>query len=372
MAASDRNQIHEMIDIAFAKNIVKRQFRNLFMQVKEGKTPTIRPLFLHSSPGIGKSAIVKQVVRELADELDTKVGFKDFRLASCEASDVNGIPYVSHAGEATETMKFSIPDWFPMDQKSFGVLFFDELSNAPISVQHAAYRIVYDRELHDGVTLPPGWLIIAAGNLKSDKTGVKGLAPALANRFGSHLYIQENVDAFLNYAAANRVHDQVLGFLSFKGDALYRPSKNGEDEAFPSPRSWEAASEHLYGGFEDDELGILMAGCVGKGTAAEFMGFRAYYGKLPDFRKIMDGSMTYKVPKGDQGLSFAIVSSLISATVEHNGDKKKMENLHKVLEQLDDEFITFFFKRIKGSNINLLNIMATMTKSLSKVSFYIK
>jgi len=326
---------------------------------------------LHSSPGIGKSAIIAQVVAQAAQELGVDVGMHDFRLASCEASDVNGIPYVSHAGDELETMKFSVPDWFPRDKKSYGILFFDELSNAPIAVQHAAYRIIYDRELHDGMRLPDGWMVVAAGNLKKDKTGVKGIAPALANRFGSHLYIRPDIEAFTAYAMKSGIHQHVIGFLNFNREAIYRAAITDED-AFASPRSWEATSGYLYQGYDEDELSILLAGCLGKATAGDFQGFREYYGKLPDMSKILSGAETYTVKSDNKGLLFALTTSLVAACIENHSNKDRLKNVQKVVKQLDDEFIIFFFKALRHADISVVNIMATFVDELKKVQTRIK
>lgn len=366
MSELNRNQI----DIGFASNIIHRSFRILFEQLssKDAKPPTVRPIFLHSSPGIGKSAIVKQLVKRLSKELSIEVEMRDFRLASCEASDLCGIPYVSHAGKETEDMRFSTPDWFPRDPKSFGILFLDELSNAPISVQHAAYRLVNDRELHDGVRLPDGWLIVAAGNLKTDKTGVKGIAPALANRFGTHLYIQPSVQAFSDYGNSNGMHSHVLGFLNFKQDALYRAPKDGSEDAYPTPRSWEAVSEYLKGSYGEDELDIILAGCVGKGVATDFIAFRENYGKLPNMEDIMLGKKTYTVKKEDRGLSFALVSSLVSCVIQNFSNKSKLSNLEKLLTQLDDDFLTYFFRSLQITEVEIHVIMEVMEGLLKRVS----
>ncbi len=359
------------IDIGTAKKILHRAFRTMYEQVNSGKKPNVKPIFMHSSPGIGKSAIVAQVVAQAAKELNIDVGMHDFRLASCEASDVNGIPYVSHAGQELETMKFSIPDWFPRDQKSYGILFFDELSNAPIAVQHAAYRIIYDRELHDGIRLPDGWLVVAAGNLKTDKTGVKGIAPALANRFGSHLYIKPDVEAFTAYAMKVGLHPHIIGYINFNRDALYRPAINGED-AFASPRSWESASGYLYQGYDEEELAILLSGCVAKGTSVDFGGFREFYGKLPDMSKILAGTETYTVKDDNKGLLLALVTSLVAACVENNTNKDRLKNIQKIVKQLDDEFVIFFFKALRHADISIVNIMSVFVDELKKVQNRIK
>jgi len=336
-------------DINTAKGVVSQFVKNCIDTLKAKEKVVHAPIFLHSSPGIGKSAIVSQIAK------DFELGFVDVRLAQMEQSDVAGIPYVSHAGLDTEDMKTSIPSWFPSkeriaagEKEEFGILFLDELSNAPIGVQHAAYGIVLDRMVH-GVKMGDGWLIIAAGNLKGDKTGAKGVAPALANRFGIHLEIVPNLDAFRNYAVKKRLNQQIIGFLSFKPDALYRfdPSKN--DVSFATPRSWEQVAGLLDVGFSQSQLPLAIAGCVGESTSSEFMAFQKYYGKLPNFVKIMDGKEEYKVPKNDLGLVFAVASAVISCLVENSGDNNKIKNLQKIMDQLSDDLLVMIYKTMKHS-----------------------
>jgi hypothetical protein len=364
------------ISINNAKTLVKAAVEHTMKALKNGEHPNHMPLYIHSSPGMGKSAIVRQIAN------DNDLGFVDLRLASLEASDVCGIPYVSHAGAADEAMKFSIPQWFPSKEKAeageipeYGIVFFDELSNAPVAVQHAAYRIILDREVQTGVEMAPGWIIVAAGNLKSDKTGAKGVAPALANRFAAHLEIRPDLGDFTAYAVNAGIHHHVLGYLNFQANMLYNfdPTKN--DVAFATPRSWEQASNILnIEGLNDANLGIMLEGCVGEGAAHGFMAFRKYYGKLPNFEKIMDGLEDYKVPKDDAGLLFAVTSSVIDCLVQNHDNKKRLGNLEKIMTQLPDDFLVMVYKTLKsGATEKAISaiLVATM-KTYGRISTYTK
>lgn len=364
------------ISINNAKRIVKASVEHTMKALKNGDQPNHMPLYLHSSPGLGKSAIVRQV----AD--DNGLGFVDLRLGSLEASDVCGIPYVSHVGAEDETMKFSIPQWFPSKEKvasgeipEHGIVFFDELSNAPVAVQHAAYRVILDREVQTGVEMAPGWIIIAAGNLKSDKTGAKGVAPALANRFAAHLEIRPDLGDFSSYAVNAGVHHHVLGYLNFQANMLYNfdPAKN--DVAFATPRSWEQASNILkIEGLQDADLGVMLEGCVGESAAHGFMAFRKYYGKLPDFEKIMDGAEEYKIPTGDMGLMFAVTSSIIDCLIQNHDNKKRIVNLEKVMKQLQDDFLVMVYKTLKnGASEKAISAILVATMSTyGRISKYTK
>lgn len=344
------------VTISEAKAILAKAVKAHLDRADKGLPLRNSPIFLHSSPGIGKSSITHQIQQEFS------IGMVDNRLGSVEASDVNGIPYVSHAGQDIETMKFSIPDWFPKDPNSRGILFFDELSNAPISVQHAAYRIILDRELHNA-RLPDGWIIVAAGNLKNDKTGAKSIAPALANRFGTHLEIMPDVESFVQYAMQNELNHHIVGFLNFRNDLLLKMPNAGEN-AFPSPRSWEQVSYHLESGYTDEQLSAVLSGCVGAPAAADFESFRKYYGELPDFGKIASGKEEYTVPTNDLGLMFAVTSSLTQAYIERYAKDDEVKNLNKVLLQLKDDFLVLFYKSIQATRNE--KIMMKLSKNTIK------
>lgn len=343
------------VNIAQAKKIVAKTIKHNLKGLEDGKQVFHNPIMLHSSPGVGKSAIVKQA----ADELG--VGFVDVRLGQMEAADVSGIPYVSHAGSDTETMKFSIPQWWPTSGS--GILFFDEISNAPIGVQQAAYRLILDRELPSGEKLPDGWQIVAAGNLKSDKTGAKDIAPALANRFGIHLEIDANKDEWVRYAHNAGIDSRIIGFMEWKGDALYRFDPRKNENSYPTPRSWEKLSNLMEIDYTDNELSTVISGCVGEATAHEFQGFLKYYSKLPKMNDIMDDKIPggYKVKKEDRGIVFALTSSIISATLQNYTDEKRIKNLWKVVDQLDEDFIVLIYKSAKS--IEDRQILASLMKN---------
>jgi len=340
-----------MTSIKQAKSLIKKL-------LSKGKSNM--NAFMHSSPGVGKSAIIKQIAEDLGLPL------VDIRLASIEATDLCGIPYV-HDGEQL----FSTPEWFPLDADSKGILFLDELSNANINVQQAAYRLVLDREINNQRKLPEGWFVIAAGNLQTDRTGVKGIVPALANRFSVHLNIEPNLQDFITYAIDAGVDTRIVGFLNFKPDYLHKFTSGG-DQAFPTPRSWVAASELLECEFSDAEELTSLSGCIGEGPASEFRSFCKYYLTLPDFSKIMSGETTYDIPKDDLGLISALTSSLISLLKENNKSESKMNNLAKLMKQLPDESLILIYKLIAGTDdgVMIMNVTEYTLDCYQRVEKY--
>ena len=272
---------------------------------------------LWSAPGIGKSSICKQI----AEELGWK--FIDVRLAMLMASDLQGIPYPDQNHEKTNWL---IPSFFPpQDSKDFYLILFDEISNAPISVQHAAYRLILDKEVNDSYKFPPNAKIVAAGNREEDNCGVQRFSNALANRF-IHFNIEEDFESWKLWALRNKINDKVIGFLNWKPNMLYKAPKI-EAKAFPTPRTWEMVSDLLNSGIDDDEV---LGGTVGEGTASEFITYMEVYTKLPDIKKILSGK-SFEVPK-EMSVLYALSSSLVSHAAKDN-----IDNIFKYCEKLPQE-----------------------------------
>lgn len=357
MATKKDDTQHVTVSLSTARAIIQ--------SIIDADTDFNIPIFLHSRPGVGKSAIVAAIAKH------NNMDLIDLRLSMMEASTVGGIPFVN---PVTEEMEFSTPPWFPTDENSRGILFLDELSNAVITTQHAGYMLVHDRAVTNGKKLPKGWITIAAGNLKSDKTGARDIAPALANRFGVHLYIESDKDEWTGYAVSAGIDERIVGFVNFRPDLLYTfdPSKN--EAAFATQRSWEKAS-HLLKHVPESVVFPSLAGCVGPAVASEFMAFCKYYHKLPDFEKIMDGKEEYTIPQNEKGLVFAIVSKLIYCVIENIDNKTRTKNLTKdggLIDQLHDEFKILLICAVRnGGGENVFKIFQNYQKHFKNVQQYI-
>jgi len=160
--------------------------------------------------------------------------------------------------------------------------------------------------------LPDNVHIVAAGNRETDK-GVTYRMPApLANRF-VHLEMKVDWEDYFTWATENRIHKDVVGFLTFSKKDLYDFDPKAASRAFATPRSWTFVSELL---FDDDEdvgtLTDLVAGAVGEGLAVKFMAHRKIASKLPDPTDILKG----KVKKMDTKEISAMYSLTVSLCYE--------------------------------------------------------
>jgi hypothetical protein len=265
-----------------------------------------RPIFLWGPPGIGKSDIIKQ----LGTELDAHV--IDVRLSLWEPTDIKGIPYFD---SNDNTMRWAPPSELPdaalANKHKQIILFLDEMNSAAPSVQAAAYQLILNRRVGT-YHLPDNVVLVAAGNRETDK-GVTFRMPApLANRF-VHLEMQVNWDDYFEWAVENKVHQDVVGFLSFSKKSLYDFDPKSSSRAFATPRSWSFVSELLTDDDVDvDTLTDLVSGSVGEGLAISFMAHRKISSKMPNPTDILTG----KVKKMDSKEISAMYSLTVSLCYE--------------------------------------------------------
>jgi hypothetical protein len=161
-------------------------------------------------------------------------------------------------------------------------LFFDELSNAPISVQAVLYRVILERNIN-GLPLGDQVVMIAAGNRQADKAAAGRISTALASRFASHVEIEVDLHDWCSWALDHGVREEVVGFVRFRPAMLhdFNPSKNTE-LAFPCPRTWEFCSKLLDAGIPAGAEHDTICGCIGSGAAGEFLAFLEVYRTMPN------------------------------------------------------------------------------------------
>ena len=274
-----------------AKKALRKAFKNQ------------RPIFIWGPPGIGKSDIIKQ----LGGELDAHV--IDVRLSLWEPTDIKGIPFFN---ANNNTMEWAPPAELPSQelasQHNQIVLFMDEMNSAAPAVQAAAYQLVLNRKV-GAYTLPDNVVLVAAGNRESDK-GVTYRMPApLANRF-VHLEMQVDWDDWFDWATDNRIHKDVVGFLTFSKKDLYDFDPKSSSRAFATPRSWSFVSELLTDDdVDNDTLMNLVCGSVGEGLASKFMAHRKHASKLPNPRDILTGKVN-KLDTKEISAQYSLVVSL--------------------------------------------------------------
>jgi hypothetical protein len=278
------------------------------------------PVMLWGPPGVGKSQLVAQAGARHGVEVI------DIRLSQMEPSDLRGIPF--RVGDLVE---WAVPSLLPDVQRhgERGFLFLDEINSAPPSVSAAAYQLILDRRL-GAYTVPPGWIIVAAGNRQGDR-GVTYTMPApLANRF-SHYEVDVHLDDWVAWAYKNQIDESIIGFLRFRPELIFDFDPAHNPVAFPSPRSWEFTHRALHKFDNNPELllGALQA-CVGPAAGIELKAFIDNLENMPDLDAILRGE---DVPMPTEiDLQYAVASALVGRAIRAKGSTDAQATYGHILD----------------------------------------
>jgi MoxR-like ATPase len=263
-----------------------------------------QPVFIWGGPGIGKSAIVRQLA-------ETKqMRLQDIRALLLDPVDLRGLPFFGPDGRS----KWATPDFLPQD--GAGILFLDELNAAPAMVQASCYQLVLDRKLGE-YTLPKDWAIIAAGNRDSDRAVTSRMPSPLRNRF-VHLEFEVDLQDWSEWAIAAGIRPEVIAFLRFRQELLSAFDRDAN--AFPSPRSWEFVSRILDSSPDKSVEHELFAGAVGAGAATEFSAFLKMFRELPNIDAILLNPLKEPVPD-NAAAQYAVASALARCASDANFDR---------------------------------------------------
>jgi len=294
-----------------------------------------RPLFLWGPPGIGKSELVEGITRELGGLMI------DLRLGQMEPTDIRGIPfYNKDIGKMDWAEPVELPDETTASQYPVVVLFLDELNSAAPSVQSAAYQLILNRRIGK-YKLPDNVVMVAAGNRESDKGVTYRMPTPLANRF-IHQEMKVDFPSWLEWAVNNRVHKDVVGYLSFAKQDLYDFDAKSASRAFATPRSWTFVSQLLDDASDDDTTMNLIAGTVGEGLAVKFMAHKKVAGKMPNPADILSGKVKDLQVKEVSAMYSLVISMCyeLKAAVETKVEDKKFH-------EMADNFLGYMMKNFE-------------------------
>ena len=270
-------------------------------------------VMLWGPPGVGKSQGVREVTKEIERRTGKKVVLTDVRLLLFNPVDLRGIPTANEDKTLAVWLK---PKIFQMDESDgvVNILFLDEISAAPPSVQAAAYQITLDRTVGEH-RLPGNCIVIAAGNRVTDKSVAYSMPRALANRL-CHFEIKGDPGAWHDWAVRSGIHEFVVGYLEYNSVALLRADSSGTAPAYPTPRSWEMVSNILNTVSDDlEEVYPMVIGCIGHMTASNFKTWVGLYASMPSVEDIFVGREV-GIPKAPE-LLIALRSAMVAYARRH-------------------------------------------------------
>ena len=323
-------------------NKVIEELTDAYTAIIDARLPlrTLPSVMLWGAPGIGKSQAVRQIADNIKRKTGKRVNVTDVRLLLFSPIDLRGIPTANEDKTLAVWLK---PKIFDMDEHddTVNILFLDEVSAAPPSVQAAAYQITLDRVVGEH-KLPENCIVIAAGNRTTDKSVSYKMPKALANRL-LHIEVEGSFSSWREWAVRAGINDRVIGFLSFRQNYLMCFDSTTEDLAFATPRSWEMVSNLLNSVSGDiDRMYFLISGLVGTGVAVELRTWAKVYRELPDISDIFNGKTAY-IPKSTDAL-YALVSAMTAYAREHKNDLVALANSIRYADRLPPDFSVVLMK----------------------------
>ncbi len=238
---------------------------------------TVLPVFIWGPPGIGKSALVKDFAESVGLPCISLLG------SQLAPEDIIGVPQIVEGKS-----RFCPPTMIAQDHPY--CLFLDELNACSQEVQKAFYSLILDRRIGE-YHLPPGTIVIGAGNRAEDAAITRPLSSALINRL-LHVQLRASAKDWIAWAGSAAIHELVLAYISNRSDHLWsKPPKH--EEPFSTPRSWEMLSRALtsYGDSATlDDIKNLAAGLLTPSHAQQFVAFVKIRERAHDLAAIIKGT----------------------------------------------------------------------------------
>lgn len=298
---------------------VKKSITTQFNQDRADANKTV--FFIMGRPGGGKSACARDSLKELGF---TQANTVEFVASLRDPVDVLGTP--NNNGDFT---KWIPPEEFYKLRQGQGrcALLLEELSDAPVPMQNALCGVIYDRRAGQ-LQLSDNLFIIATGNRTEDKSGANRITSKLAGRT-RRLDFEEHLDELVEYALGAGWPTELIQYLRFKPDAVCDWDSNRFQNA--TPRTWEDVARMPAGLDADIELANI-AGSVGEGRAAEYIGFKQIYDSLPDITEILMNPTRAPVPE-NLAAKYATMGAVARKASADNFD-----NVCAYTDRFDPEF----------------------------------
>lgn len=322
--------------------------------------------FIQSSPGMGKSSIVRQIAKLFNLKLI------DLRLSTCAPEDMSGLPEFFTDEFGQRRARFVPFDMFPLEfnelpkdedgnEMEGWLIFYDEMNSGTKMVQAASYKVILDRmiaqsKLHERVVQ------VAAGNLSTDRAIVNSLSTAMQSRL-VHLEMELNHRQWLEDVAYKEDYDErIIAYLNYDTGKLmdFRPDHN--EKTFCCPRTWEFMNRLI----KDKEVLArktpLYAGTITSGVAAEFVQFCSIYKNMITAEQVMADPENAQIPP-DAQRRWAIVTNMLGKLNDKNFDL-----LAKYVNRLDLGFQIMFFRGVMARHPKLRThpAMVSATSSMSQ------
>ena len=304
-----------------------------------------RPIIMMGPPGVGKTAVVRQV----ADELG--VNFVSYSITHHTRQSALGLPFITtreYDGSARSVSEYTMSEIvaavYEARERSGvaeGILFLDEVNCvsetlAPAMLQFLQYKTL---GMH---SLPEGWVIVTAGNPPEYNRSAREFDSAMLDRL-MRIDVEPDLGAWREYALAHGVHPAVMTYLEARPENFYRMKTSARGPVIVTPRGWEDLSRMLQA-YEAEGMEVhsslpgryLQDGDVALDFGAYYELFRKYE---DDYKviDILDGRADATIEERASGARFddrvALVGLLLDAMLRRVHDAVELEEALRLVRK---------------------------------------
>ncbi|MBR2876287.1 MAG: AAA family ATPase [Clostridia bacterium] len=312
-----------------------------------------RPVFLYGPPGIGKTAVMEKIAK------DMNIGIVSYSMTHHTRQSALGLPFIKT--QVYDGIEYSVSE-FTMSEiladvygyiertgHKQGILFLDEINCVSETLAPSMLRFLQYKTFGSH-PVPDGWVIVAAGNPPEYNKSVKEYDIATLDRI-QKLEIQADYDVWREYAVNEGVHPSIITYLDAKPTDFYIIENTPDGKQFITARGWEDLSRLMFS-FEKKHIEIdfefIFQYVQVPAVAADFASFYKTFKEMREMcapKDILDGIVDndFKEKLKNAGIEEKLgFINLLSNSINEELEKCVVENydIKETIKLIKDKIIS--------------------------------